>query len=299
MKIAEGVLRREGLRLFRRLQEADHFLAQLVDDPATAGLFVPKNRWKRAVMTVDWAIVEALHRADLLQTETWTGGSPAIAQQVYVLSASGKAWWRRQTSGAEPFQKQHQFRGHVTLEEPGRGMVRREVNQGESPLGWLRRRRGKSGAAFLSEVEAEAGEQLRRDYTLAQLGGRTTLNWDGLLAHVDGSGPGGADQGDISAHVLDARRRVERALGDVGPGLADVVVEICCHLNGLEQAERDLGWPQRSGKVVLKIALSRLAEHYKLTGSSERRGGTYLWKAPDGDQMHEVINTSDTRDQVV
>jgi len=299
MKIAKGVLRREGLRLFRRLQKPDHFLAQLVDAPETGGLFAPKNRWQRAVMTVDWGIVEALHRADLVQLESRKKGNPALAQRVYVISASGRAWWRRETGGEDPFQKQHQLRGQVTLEEPGRGMVRREVNQGESPLGWLRRRRGKSGAAYLSEVEADAGEQLRRDYTFAQLGARTTLNWDGMLAHVDSSGAGGVDRVDVSAHVLDARRRVEHALAHVGPDLADVVVEICCHLNGLEQAERELGWPQRSGKVVLKIALTRLAEHYKLAGSSEERRGTYLWKAPGGDQPDETISPTSRRGQAV
>jgi len=303
MKIAAGVLRREGLRLFRRLQEPDHFLAQLADTPEIVGLFVPRNRWQRAVMTVDMKIVKALHREDWLQCDRREVGDPARAQRVYVLSAAGEAWWRRETSGEDPFQKQHQLPGLVAIDEPGRGVVRREVNQGESPLGWLRRRRGKNGTAYLSEAEADAGEQLRRDYTCAQLRSCTTLNWEGMLAHVDSSRPGGSDRADVSAYVLDARRRVERALAHVGPSLADIVVETCCHLNGLEQAERALGWPQRSGKVVLKIALTRLAAHYKLTGGPERRRGTYLWKATKNEATlnpaDEAVSAPTVRDQSV
>jgi uncharacterized protein DUF6456 len=291
MKIATGVLRREGLRLFRRLREPGHFLRQMADSPEMAGLFTPRNKWQRAVMTLDMKIVEALHREDLLLCESRERGEAVV----YVLSSAGDAWWCRETSGAEPFREQHQLPGQVAIEEPGRGMIRREANLGESPLGWLRRRRGKNGVAYLSEPEADAGEQLRRDYTFAQLGSRTTLNWDGMLAHVDSSGPGGADRADISAHVLDARQRVERALAFVGPGLAEVVVETCCHLKGLEQAERTLGWPQRSGKVVLKIALTRLAEHYKMLGGPERRTGIRIWTAPE----KEPAGDRNFRDQSV
>jgi hypothetical protein len=44
----------------------------------------------------------------------------------------------------------------------------------------------------------------------------------------------------------------------LGPGLSDVVMRVCCFLEGLETTERRLGWSARSGKVVLKIGLQRL-----------------------------------------
>ena len=59
-----------------------------------------------------------------------------------------------------------------------------------------------------------------------------------------------------------ARDRVSAALAVVGPGLADAVLRVCCFLEGLEACERRMGWSARSGKVVLKIALQRLAVHY-------------------------------------
>lgn len=281
MKLAAGLLRREGLRVFRRLREPEHFLQNLRGDQSLSGLFGPRNRWQKPLMKLNTEIVDALYRADLLQVLAKQEGkeTPVGEGPVYILSEAGHGWWRRQMGGADPFQAQHRLMGEVKIEEDGRGMVRREVNHGESPLGWLRRRQGKSGTPYLTEAEAAAGEQLRHDYTLAQLDARTTLNWDGMLAHVDSSSTGSTGHGDLSAHALDARKRVERALAEVGPGLADIVVETCCHLRGLEQSERTLGWPQRSAKLVLKIALTRLAYHYKLIGGPDAAHGSYVWKA--------------------
>ena len=55
----------------------------------------------------------------------------------------------------------------------------------------------------------------------------------------------------------------DRALDDLGPGLSDVVLRVCCFLEGLESAEKRLGWSARSGKIVLKIGLQRLLKHYE------------------------------------
>ena len=60
-------------------------------------------------------------------------------------------------------------------------------------------------------------------------------------------------------------------LSALGPGLADIAFRVCCFLDGLEKAEKRLGWSARSGKVVLRIALQRLAQHYGLEDPLEAK----------------------------
>ena len=61
-----------------------------------------------------------------------------------------------------------------------------------------------------------------------------------------------------------AKRRVEAALDAAGPGLKDVLWRIVCAGEGMASAESALGWPARTGRVVLTLALDRLADHYGL-----------------------------------
>src|SRR5262249_13938005 len=74
---------------------------------------------------------------------------------------------------------------------------------------------------------------------------------------------------DILDAVIAAKERVRRALAAAGPVLADVLIDVCGYSRGLEAIERGAHWPQRSGKVILAIALEHLVLHY---GGKSRHG---------------------------
>jgi hypothetical protein len=142
-----------------------------------------------------------------------------------------------------------------------------ERDLSESPLAWLARRKDKDGRPMLSDAEFDAGEKLRADFWFAQMTPRVTANWSMLLS-AGCSQRGAPDLGpDVRDSAIAARQRVRRALSAVGPDLAGVLIDVCCHLKGLEASEKASGWPQRSGKVILRIALGQLARHYGIAGA--------------------------------
>lgn len=183
-----------------------------------------------------------------------------------ILSDTGRAWLRRTTEAEDAYREQHQLLSLAEREVDG---VRRQVlvNEAESPLGWLKSRKDRNGRPLISDTQYEAGERLRADYWLAQLSPRLTANWSSLAPakRLRRSAP--SNHAGFSDNALAAKQRVLRALAEVGPELAGVLIDICCELKGLEDAEKANGWPQRAGKVVLQIALTRLARHYGLLGN--------------------------------
>ena len=162
---------------------------------------------------------------------------------------------------ANPHADQHRVWAEREIEDPETGERRRtRVNLAESPLLVLARRRGADGKPFLDAGLVGAGERLREDFELAQMGARVTQNWDRFMtAGIDSSPHAGGRHGGGSEG---ARDRVAGALRDLGPGMGDLVLRVCCFLEGIEMTERRLGWSARSGKIVLRLALMRLERHY-------------------------------------
>ena len=138
-------------------------------------------------------------------------------------------------------------------ERPARSVT---VNLTESPLGWLFARE------HLNKRQFDAGERLRMDYERGQLSQRITMAWD--AAPVARGCGGSAVASDLSGSQIDAKARFHAALDQAGPGLADILWRIVCGGEGMRDAETALGWPARAGKVVLTLALDRVADHYRI-----------------------------------
>lgn len=135
---------------------------------------------------------------------------------------------------------------------PRSGRRSATVNLAESPLTWLHAR------GHLSDRQFEAGERLRADWERAQLGPRVTMRWDPVRT-------GGGEQGlTPGERQIAARDRFHAAVAEAGSGLSDILWRVVCAGEGLPQAERALAWPARSGKLVLGIALDRIAGFYRI-----------------------------------
>ncbi len=124
--------------------------------------------------------------------------------------------------------------------------------------------RTRTAGALITEVQFNAGEKLAADFWHAQLSPKVTASWSAMapVHRLRRATPGlGVDMRDA---VVAARQRFQRALEAVGPELAGILVDVCCHDMGLEASGHASGWPQRAAKVVLDLALTRLARHYGL-----------------------------------
>lgn len=144
-----------------------------------------------------------------------------------------------------------------TLRRSSRRAVRSvTVNVVESPLGWLFAR------GFVSRRQFDAGEQLRSDWERGGLSPSVTMQWDS--APVGRQRGGSASGGDLAAVRIDARRRFDGAVEAAGPGLADILWRVVCSGEGMREAESALGWPARAGKLVLSLALDRVADYYRI-----------------------------------
>jgi Domain of unknown function (DUF6456) len=132
------------------------------------------------------------------------------------------------------------------------------VNLAESPLSWLHSR------GHLTDRQLLAGEKLRGDYETAVMGPNVTMRWENIpLSRQKRGAPGGLNQ---TERMISAKARFDDALEAIGPDLSDIAWRVICAGEAMPVAEREMAWPARSGKLVLRIALDRLAVFYRLPG---------------------------------
>ncbi len=255
---SEETVHREARRVLRRLIEPGACLA--IAQEMEKAVVVRESVDGRTVRTavVDREIAEAM------ALKEWIGCQSQGRVTRYHITPVGRSALKRLLAeddgvpAGEAAGEQH--REYADKERVRSNKPR--YNLAESPLAALARRRDKDGQPFLTAEMVAAGERLREDFELAQLGPRVAQNWERFLSGDRGSfRPGSDNQGGPQ----DARDRVAAALADLGPGLGDVALRCCCFLEGLEATEQRMGWSARSGKIVLRIALARLKQYYDTT----------------------------------
>lgn len=263
--IDDETMNREARRILRRLCETDAVLVVGQGMPQAVVLRqsgeVPTRTATlprmvaQAFVLKDWV---AAVRTGKVTRYTITDRGRAALRRLLGESLRARVEARGMAEAPSPFLTQHMDLGERTIPGPSGEEVLR-VNLAESPLGALARRRGKDGTPFLTMDLVVAGERLREDFERAQIGPRVGQNWERFLTAGSRGEMASADR---SGGSEVARARVSEALRALGPGLGDVVLRVCCFLEGLEVAEKRMGWSARSGKIVLRIALQRLRDHY-------------------------------------
>ncbi|WOI29869.1 MULTISPECIES: DUF6456 domain-containing protein [Sulfitobacter] len=258
----------EALRVLRRLHETGAVLA--VAEGMEKAVVVRETETGPGARTavVDSAVAQAMALKD------WIAPGSTGRVTRYHITSAGRGALRRMMAeqgdtSAGGFSEDRATLSGMPCDQSGeKGKAGAQPRRSryclsESPLSALARRRDKSGTLFLEQGMVLAGERLREDFELAQMGGSITQNWDNFLTPGAKPTARGDNSGVMAA--AEARKRVADAMADLGPGLSDVVLRCCCYLEGLETTEKRLGWSARSGKIVLRIALMRLKRHYDET----------------------------------
>ena len=132
--------------------------------------------------------------------------------------------------------------------------------QREHPVKILARKKMPNGDPFLEAEHVAAADFMSEDFRLSGFEEHPVGSMNELLEYVYPSETDGA--------ILRSHERLVAALDALGPDLGDIALRCCCMGEGVETAERRMGWSARSGKIVLRIALRRLAMHYETVGAA-------------------------------
>lgn len=236
----DALIAQEAMRVLRRLAETGAFLAIAPDmDKAAVMRAFPDGRVMRMAV-LDRTIAQAFALKD------WISVKKSGRVTTYEITLAGRAEVKARLGDRGLAEAKASFDDQDWRKQDF--AKRGRYSMSESPVAVLGRKRDKEGNCYLEPDLIQAAERLREDYELAQLG--MAQDWQAIMAGHPVAG-GNAATG-----------RVAMALRDLGPGLGDVALQVCCHLEGVEATEQRLGWSARSGKVVLRIALQRLARLY-------------------------------------
>ena len=214
--VDEETLRRESPRILRRLNEPGACLAIAQDmENAVVVRDGPDGQTLRTA-------VVSRPLAEAMALKEWVEGSGNGRIARYRISTIGRAALKRFLAEDEArrtglgddgdaFRAQHGEHKTKTTGPEGR-KKRVRYNAVESPLQALGRRKDTNGTPFLSADLIAAGERLREDFELGQMGPRITQNWERFLtagargSFNVGTIEGGSDAARPDSHTVATAR---------------------------------------------------------------------------------------------
>ncbi|TNJ41607.1 DUF6456 domain-containing protein [Phaeobacter sp. B1627] len=232
-----------------------------------AGRNLPKVIIVRGVQEDIHKTVVDRHLAEILALLDWISCFSAGRVHRYRISKDGRSALATMMAAAENKKRiraetttQSGISGVLAGADGGDDLVQKRARYGpqETPIQTLARLSDRQGKPFLTVEMLRAGERLREDFELAQIGQHIAEE-----RAVFAEGGCRSEARDYDRPARQAFQRSADALCALGPGLSDIALRCCCHLEGLEAAERELGWSARSGKIVLRIALEQLHQYYE------------------------------------
>ena len=238
---------REAKKLLRRLTKNGGYIKTATQKNEEDKLELWNKQAKKPLDEIDKTFLRRLLSYDLIKKQ----------KEFWVISDGGLRFLQRQVKPDYAFRAQHCA---LSEEKNSKGETY-TINLNENPLFWLHSRKGTDGKAIISQSQMKAGCRLQNDFFSSTAKPRMVVDLTKPYISKQTAAFEGAP---MTERAMVARGRLQAALKMLGPGLADIALEVCCYQQGLESAEKHLGWPRRAGKVVLQIALERLTGFYKL-----------------------------------
>ncbi|KAA5804520.1 hypothetical protein F1654_00475 [Alkalicaulis satelles] len=240
----------------KRLDAPGRVLAPLPAGRKGFGVFQGPDRRRRPMAIAREAEVR----------EAAASGALEHSEAGWRLTSAGRARLKRADAGGD-FGAQHRKTApRIVMDDDGRERVTQADIAAGSPLARYARPQG-GRPALIEPVHAAAAAMLRHDYERSALMSRVTMDWSGQPGARTRSAP--RDRSDAPSSRLAAQSRVLDALEAAGPGLDRLLTALVLRDTPMGEAERELGWPARAGAPALRLALERLAVHYRLTAPAQ------------------------------
>lgn len=213
--------------------------------------------------------------APTLMADMISKGTVVLSGDFVAVTEAGRAAIRRVAASKHPFRAQHDAVVKAVHSTSGDDSKIGDAVwvADESPLSRLGKLKAACGGSYLSRLEFEAGEKLRRDFEAGMMQPRVTASLDPTRV-AGGKARNSNNVSELTDSAIGARDRVSRALDKLEPELAGIAVDICCFLKGFETVESERGWPRRSAKLMLKTALGGLSRHYFPAAKARRSSAT-------------------------